>query len=105
MDKKIAIVSWIGTGNFGTSLQSYALHEKLRQLGYHVCILQKITYKQWMLNFLKRIVEGKSKKNSTSSKGLYKLRRFNKENIMFFDFILFPLSVFIETYKCFYNRK
>ena len=103
MDKKIAIVSWIGTGNFGTSLQSYALHEKLRQLGYHVCILQKITYKQWMLNFLKRIVEGKSKKNSTSSKGLYKLRRFNKEKYNVFRlytffhyrYLLKHISVFI----------
>lgn len=32
--KKIALVTWMGNGNYGTSLQSYALHKKLELLGY-----------------------------------------------------------------------
>lgn len=39
MTKKIAIVTWLGNGNFGTSLQSYALHQKLVVLGYNVSFL------------------------------------------------------------------
>lgn len=35
MKKKIGIVTWKGWGNFGTSLQSYALHKKLENLGYN----------------------------------------------------------------------
>ena len=42
MKKKIAIVTWLGWGNFGTSLQSYALHHKLEMMGYDVCYLLKI---------------------------------------------------------------
>lgn len=46
MDKKIkiALVTWLGTGNFGTSLQSYALHKKLEDLGYDVCILHPFVF-------------------------------------------------------------
>ena len=36
---KVCIVTWLGTGNFGTSLQSYALHMKLSEMGYNVSIL------------------------------------------------------------------
>lgn len=39
----VAIVTWIGTGNFGTSLQSYALHEYLKQKGYNVCLLNEVS--------------------------------------------------------------
>lgn len=35
MKKNIALVTWLGGGNYGTSLQSYALHKKLELLGYH----------------------------------------------------------------------
>lgn len=40
-EKKIAIVTWIGWGNFGTSLQSYALHQTLTLMGHEVSILLK----------------------------------------------------------------
>ena len=33
---KVGIVTWLGGGNYGTTLQSFALHEKLRQMGYAV---------------------------------------------------------------------
>ncbi len=42
--KKICIVTWLGTGNFGTSLQSYALHRKLEEMGYDVCVLSYFNY-------------------------------------------------------------
>lgn len=34
MKKTIGIVTWVGGGNYGTSLQSYALNRKLDMLGY-----------------------------------------------------------------------
>lgn len=40
--KRIAIVTWLGAGNYGTSLQSYALVYKVQQLGYHTIFLSKV---------------------------------------------------------------
>lgn len=37
--KNIVLVTWIGNGNYGTSLQSFALHRKLEMLGYKVRFL------------------------------------------------------------------
>lgn len=34
--KRITLVTWLGGGNYGTSLQSFALHRKLQDLGYAV---------------------------------------------------------------------
>ena len=31
---KISLVTWLGNGNYGTALQSYALYQKLKLLGY-----------------------------------------------------------------------
>ena len=39
--KNIVLVTWIGGGNYGTSLQSFALHRKLELLGYNVFFLRK----------------------------------------------------------------
>lgn len=39
-EKNIVLVTWIGNGNYGTSLQSFALHRKLEMLGYKVSFLQ-----------------------------------------------------------------
>ena len=36
---KVGLVTWIGMGNFGTTLQSFALHEKLRRMGHDVYFL------------------------------------------------------------------
>ncbi len=37
---KICLITWLGKGNFGTSLQSYALHKKLEEeVDYEVCFL------------------------------------------------------------------
>ena len=47
--KNIVLVTWMGGGNYGTSLQSFALHKKLEKLGYNVKFLcgvpKKFTYK------------------------------------------------------------
>ena len=37
--KNVVIVTWIGGGNYGTSLQSFALHKKLSDLGYNTSIV------------------------------------------------------------------
>lgn len=34
--KSITMVTWLGDGNFGTTLQSFSLHRKLQNLGYNV---------------------------------------------------------------------
>lgn len=43
MKKNIVLVTWIGNGNFGTSLQSFALHRKLEILGYDVSFLRNFS--------------------------------------------------------------
>lgn len=54
--KKIVLVTWLGGGNYGTSLQSFALHRKLEMLGYNVSFLpvlpKKYTFKNKIKCFL-----------------------------------------------------
>lgn len=54
--KDIKIVTWTGNGNFGTTLQAYALHEKLRLMGYQVSILNQLTTTHTLKNFAKYIL-------------------------------------------------
>ena len=44
--KNIALVTWLGTGNYGTSLQSYALHHFLQEKNYNVFLLHEFEYKK-----------------------------------------------------------
>lgn len=84
---KVCIVTWLGTGNFGTSLQSYALHMKLREMGYDVSILHSFTpgdftfhgriYK-WLK--LGRTLLSQIFKGEYFSKKQKKIRKFNKQN-------------------------
>ena len=84
---KVCIVTWLGTGNFGTSLQSYALHMKLSEMGYNVSILHCFTpddfsfrgriYKWLRLN---RILFSQIIKGEYFSKKQKKIRQFNKKN-------------------------
>ena len=66
--KKIVLVTWVGNGNYGTSLQSFALHRKLEMLGYKVSFLQNFPntfgFKYKVNNILsnKRIEKKKSKR-------------------------------------------
>mgnify|MGYP000964514923 CR=1 FL=1 len=84
---KVRIVTWLGTGNFGTSLQSYALHKKLQEMGYSVSILHYFTpddftfrgriYKWLMLG---RTLLSQMLKGEYFSKKQKKIRKFNKQN-------------------------
>ena len=42
MAKNVSLVTWIGAGNYGILLQTYALHQELERVGYNVCFLNKI---------------------------------------------------------------
>ena len=41
--KKIAIITWIGNGNYGTCLQAFALHYKVKDMGYDTYILPSLS--------------------------------------------------------------
>lgn len=55
MNKTIGVVTWIGGGNYGTSLQSYALNYKLKALGYEAYQIIRIdtTHQKWLKRKLK----------------------------------------------------
>lgn len=54
--KRVALVTWLGYGNFGTSLQSYALYQKLKLMGCDVIFLSHYSsfcthsIKDWLRN-------------------------------------------------------
>lgn len=91
MKKRIQIVTWLGNGNFGTSLQSYALYHFLSIKGYDCSILSSFNYKHFSLKgYLKMILsalgimkfrERRKIKRVTDSKKLLKLRDFFRRNI------------------------
>lgn len=80
-------MTWLGTGNFGTSLQSYALHKKLQEMGYDVSFLHyftpdDFTFRGRVHKWLKlgRTLFSQMIKGGYFSKKQKKLRRFNKKN-------------------------
>lgn len=87
--KNIAIVTWLGNGNYGTSLQSFALHKKLQVLGYNVCFLKYVQSSFNYKNFIKFVLS-KIRIDSDNWKSLIfrplvsakqaKLSRFISEN-------------------------
>jgi len=84
---KVCIVTWLGTGNFGTSLQSYALHLKLSEMGYNVSILHCFTpndFTFWgrIYKWLKfnQVLFSQIIKGEYFSKKQKKIRQFNKKN-------------------------
>lgn len=90
MEKKIkvALVTWLGTGNFGTSLQSYALHEKVKEMGYDVCFLHpfvlpgvgSITYPQWILHALMTWLRRLKLYFRSQSEKQQRIAMFNRDN-------------------------
>ena len=54
--KRITLVTWLGGGNFGTSLQSFALHRKLQNLGYSVTFLSGCPKKFTIKNKIKYVL-------------------------------------------------
>lgn len=91
MKKRIQIVTWLGNGNFGTSLQSYALYHFLSIRGYDCCILSSFNYKHFSLKgYLKMILsalgimkirERRKIRKAADSKKLIKLSEFFENNI------------------------
>lgn len=51
--RRIGVVTWMGTGNYGTSLQSYALCEFLKRKGFDVRLFYRDQYSK---NFIKNII-------------------------------------------------
>lgn len=91
MKKRIQIVTWLGNGNFGTSLQAYALYRYLNLKGYDCEILKAFNYKHFSFkSYIKMILQAlglldfynkrKRKKNNLSRK-LLKLYDFFDNNI------------------------
>lgn len=91
MKKRIKIVTWLGNGNFGTSLQSYALYHFLSIKGYDCSILSSFNYKHFSLKgYLKMILsalgimkirERRKIKKAIDSRKLMKLSEFFEHNI------------------------
>lgn len=91
MKKRIQIVTWLGNGNFGTSLQSYALYHFLSLKGYDCSILSSFNYKHFSLKgYLKmllsalgimKIRERRKIKKATDSRKFMKLSEFFEHNI------------------------
>lgn len=42
--KRVCIVTWRGSANYGTNLQAFALHRVLEDLGYDICILSDVPH-------------------------------------------------------------
>ena len=65
--KNILLITWLGWGNFGTCLQSYALNTKLNKLGYNVSFVLTIQKKYelyGLVKYIKKIIIKNKKKNN-----------------------------------------
>lgn len=94
--RKITLVTWLGSGNFGTSLQSFALHKKLQDLGYSVTFLKGCPEKFTIKNTIKYIFgaigidfDGIKKILNRDSQNVkqIKLKNFIKDNYNLFPSI------------------
>ncbi len=54
--RTIALVTWLGKGNYGTILQSYALYRKLEDLGYEVFFLIFFSFKSGLKSTVKYLL-------------------------------------------------
>ncbi len=89
MYKKIGLVIWLGNGNYGTSLQAYALYKFLTGKGYTCKVIGRFDYKKFKLKGYFRLVlriigiqslrERWKQKKSASTRKQTKLWKFNKE--------------------------
>lgn len=88
--KRITLVTWGGGGNYGTSLQSFALHKILQNLGYDVTfgfggIPAKFTLKHKVKHILSLFGIDTSKirhrlHHAENPRKMQKLRKFVKDN-------------------------
>lgn len=115
--KNVVIVTWLGTGNFGTSLQSFALHEYLKNKGYNVSILHRFQESDWCLQhrireFLKTVKESIKK---LLNRKYARLHHFNKEkynhtivsSLRQYERLLAETNVFVtgsdQIWNCYHN--
>ena len=81
----ISVITWLGNGNYGTSLQSYALCQKLGNLGYDVSFIPYFDKDFKLKSFLKGmlasigIMQQKEKKMFEKTDALRKLYAFQQE--------------------------
>lgn len=91
----VTVITWLGGGNYGTSLQSYALCHKLAFLGYNVSFLlyfdRHFGWKSWVKGCLSVIglMQWKEKRKYRGTQSLEKLYRFQKENYQI-ETVYFP---------------
>lgn len=57
MNKKVCIVTWFSTPNFGTCLQAYALYSVVNSLGYDTSISRSYSYRRNANSLLKELVK------------------------------------------------
>lgn len=89
MNKIIGLVIWLGNGNYGTSLQAYALYKFLTDKGYTCKVISRFDYRTFKLKSYVRLLfrvlgiqslrERLKIRRSTSIRKQIKLRKFNKE--------------------------
>lgn len=110
--KKIELVTWIGGGNYGTSLQSFSLHRKLEDLGYETSIVipfipTKFNLKSilagvlmlWGLNVdkIKMLVKGTKSSIKQQKFDKFEEKYYNKK-IICFPFQLYFLNKNTDVY-------
>lgn len=82
---KVSLVTWLGNGNYGTALQSYALYQKLKLLGYDILFLPYFDKHFRLKAILKGILaisgilQLRDKKKLEKTNALKKLYAFQKE--------------------------
>ena len=110
MSKNISIVTWLGYGNYGTSLQSYSLHRKLKDLGYNVNILSEYSYtgkssiSERISNLLRQI-KFNTRLYYLQSTKLQKLHKFQKEKYNRKFILTGTQFEDMLTHRRFYHRK
>lgn len=98
MKKSIVIVTWIGGGNYGTSLQSFSLHRKIENLGYNTSIViplipQKYNVKNLLLCVLntfgidslkiKKLIKGDKRTVKQKKLDAFEKKYYHKRKIYF----------------------
>lgn len=89
MKYNLGLVIWLGNGNYGTSLQAYALYKFLTDRGYTCKVIGRFNYRmfkfkgyvRWLLRILgiQSLRERRKIGRSTSVRKQTKLWKFNKE--------------------------
>jgi len=103
--KNITLITWLGEGNFGTCLQSYALNTELAKLGYKVSFLQSIPsrlglygWARWGKNTVVELINHyKYKDLQTKKRNNFQRKNFNILTIN----ITYQLKQLIANTDCF----